>query len=1062
MAVAFDAVGPSAAGAGNAGTSPLTWTHTCGASATALYVGVGVGVGVPGTDSHLTITATYNGVAMTALSAGQSSGFTGITGNSGMVKVFVLTSPPTGSAYTVSVAVTPGSGNTLNSIAGGSISVTGSATTGTPVQGFAQNVGSGSIGVTGTTSGNLCLAYVADGTGGEAWTAGTQRFRIDNSTSSAAGAVTGATLAAAGGTTTMSWTMTSDYYGAIAFEAQSGAPVTTAPAGAATAAGAAPAPSLVKGGMVPAGLAAATGTAPAAVAKVPTQAPAGLAAATGTAPAPSTGKRYIAGLSGSGYTAYFADQGGSPRFWLMEMAWGLPCNAGRWNGTGGGTWQSDMDTYFAKRASQGYTAWWGCPWINSSMAGNAGLAFQDGRTWDNIYPLTVNGTPGPIVTGSETIALNNPFWTRTDYLINSALAQGIAVFLNLGQKYDWDSGGIWLHVSTTQAQAFGTAVATRYPQATYPNLHWVFGDDSSGLQESYYTSMLTGIRNAGDTRGVISIEQMPECNSHVQFNNGSAFVAGGFGITKATFNLCYTYGATPYLALEASYNETGTTAIPPVWGDGIWYADVGTHTNDRTERRMVWWSLASGARGVDVTSGPSQTQGNLWTWQSTAVSLLTTDTNGPFCTATIGTIVSYFTSLPGWHQLVADYGSALVTAGRGTRATSPAPGFNTRNYGDSDNYVCASRTASGSLAVIYGTAAFSITINQAQMAAGYTATWVDPATCATTPATAGATYNSGTKGNNSAGNPDWVLVLAAPAGTTAAAGLAAAAGTAPAPAAVTGAGGNVTRVNTASITANSASSPATITIPAGTGIAAGDLIVIATNALGVASPAVTVKDSVNNVNFTQLRQDQASSSANRYGTSFYFRTPQAIPDGSAITVTSAGVTQIGGAVDVFRGCSGVIDKGPAGQANATSSTSCAAPALPANATAGALVVTAACANSTASSFTAGAPFTTGSHDTVCCAAIGYVLSASGSGTYASTWTIGSSTSAGQTVSFAAGATATADLAAAYADALLPVLSVTTAPQAGTTVVIGPGGGGTWVNPGNALADDGATATWTVP
>jgi hypothetical protein len=65
------------------------------------------------------------------------------------------------------------------------------------------------------------------------------------------------------------------------------------------------------------------------------------------------------------------------------------------------------------------------------------------------------------------------------------------------------------------------------------------------------------------------------------------------------------------------------------------------------------------------------------------------------------------------------------------------------------------------LAVIYCAQAFSITIDQSVMAPGYAAYWVDPASGAKSPATAGSAYSSSDPGNNSAGYPDWVLVLQA-------------------------------------------------------------------------------------------------------------------------------------------------------------------------------------------------------------------------------------------------------------------------------------------------------------
>ena len=48
------------------------------------------------------------------------------------------------------------------------------------------------------------------------------------------------------------------------------------------------------------------------------------------------------------------------------------------------------------------------------------------------------------------------------------------------------------------------------------------------------------------------------------------------------------------------------------------------------------------------------------------------------------------------------------------------------------------------------------------MGSGWTAVWVDPITCATSSAGSGPTFNSTAKGNNSQGDPDWVLVLATP------------------------------------------------------------------------------------------------------------------------------------------------------------------------------------------------------------------------------------------------------------------------------------------------------------
>src|SRR5215469_12739355 len=263
---------------------------------------------------------------------------------------------------------------------------------------------------------------------------------------------------------------------------------------------------------------------------------------------------YIAGMAGSGVNGYFVDQNGNPKLWRLEQAWAVPWNAGRWNGlTPPANWQSDMDAYFQARGPQGITAWMGTAWGNTQV--DSTLPFTTGgRTWDGVYPLIVNGTAGAITTGSETISLNNTFWTRIDYLLNSALTNGVACFLNLGMSYDFsDAGGIWQHLSTTQANTFGGLIAARYPQASYPHLHWFWGDDcGSGGQDSFFSAMLTGIQGTGDTRNVRAMEQLPGTNCHIEFDTGAVYVPGGFGMTSTTYNWNYIY-APCYVAVEDSY-----------------------------------------------------------------------------------------------------------------------------------------------------------------------------------------------------------------------------------------------------------------------------------------------------------------------------------------------------------------------------------------------------------------------------------------------------------------------------------------------------------------------------
>ena len=64
---------------------------------------------------------------------------------------------------------------------------------------------------------------------------------------------------------------------------------------------------------------------------------------------------YITGLAGTPGAGYFTDNLGHPKLWVATETWGLPINAGEWNGSGGGTVDQDYDNFFSQRAAQGFT-----------------------------------------------------------------------------------------------------------------------------------------------------------------------------------------------------------------------------------------------------------------------------------------------------------------------------------------------------------------------------------------------------------------------------------------------------------------------------------------------------------------------------------------------------------------------------------------------------------------------------------------------------------------------------------------------------------------------------------
>ncbi len=121
-----------------------------------------------------------------------------------------------------------------------------------------------------------------------------------------------------------------------------------------------------------------------------------------------------------------------------------------------------------------------------------------------------------------------------------------------------------------------------------------------------------------------------------------------------------------------------------------------------------------------------------------------------------------FNSVP-WYNLIPDQTHLIVTAGYGTATGN--------NGGDiqTDNYVTAAGTADGKLVLAYVPATATITVDMTKLSGTITAQWFDP-TNGTYQAVTGSPFantgthsfaSPGTNGKNSAGDPDWVLVLQA-------------------------------------------------------------------------------------------------------------------------------------------------------------------------------------------------------------------------------------------------------------------------------------------------------------
>jgi predicted outer membrane repeat protein len=218
MAVTFDTFATSAS---NASTSPLAWAQTCGASADWILAAFALDGGSGITPANNPLTATYNSVSMASKLNWQSGG-SGQT--AGYLAVLALQNPLTGSSANVSGSFTATGVDAA--IAGSASVVSGGGTLGTPVHSDSAGsaVASGSITVTGSTSGSLVAVFVTNGSGGTSFTTGTSRF-TNNHATGGGGAISSncATIAGTGGSVTVNWTQNSDFYAAIAIEVLPGA-----------------------------------------------------------------------------------------------------------------------------------------------------------------------------------------------------------------------------------------------------------------------------------------------------------------------------------------------------------------------------------------------------------------------------------------------------------------------------------------------------------------------------------------------------------------------------------------------------------------------------------------------------------------------------------------------------------------------------------------------------------------------------------------------------------------------------------------------------------------------
>ncbi|HEY0341842.1 MAG TPA: DUF4038 domain-containing protein, partial [Steroidobacteraceae bacterium] len=394
---------------------------------------------------------------------------------------------------------------------------------------------------------------------------------------------------------------------------------------------------------------------------------------------------------------------------------------------------SVVTTYLDDRESYGFNALWMHVITNQGIGGNA-----NGVTDDNIAPFTGTISNGSCDSGPcyDLTTPNSAYFARVDQIVNIAAAHGMVVFLDM---LDNDSY-LQLYEANGDARvtAFAQYLVNRYK--SFPNIVWMTGNDfqtwnTSSTDNQLALDIMSTI--AGSDAAHL---QTTELNYYVSGSLDDSLLVPYTGLASA-----YTYSPT-YDEVLKEYNSTAKTA--PVYLIEAYYEQdfhLGNVTNLML-RKQPWWTVLAGGLG-------GYFYGSIW-WTFPSGWQNSIDTPA---VAQVGYWKTLMTSLP-WYNLVPDQTHQIVTAGYGTYSGNGTGSVQT------DNYVTAAGTPDGKLVIAYLPASTTLTVNMTKLSGAVTAQWFDPSNGTYTSIAGSPLANTGTRnftspGNNSSGDPDWVLVL---------------------------------------------------------------------------------------------------------------------------------------------------------------------------------------------------------------------------------------------------------------------------------------------------------------
>lgn len=339
-----------------------------------------------------------------------------------------------------------------------------------------------------------------------------------------------------------------------------------------------------------------------------------------------------------------------------------------------------------------WAAWGDAPWSLASQLTNAQiLAFLTHRAaqgcnsvliecisheWAANKPNNIDGVAPFTSMSPVNWVMNDTYWQRVDYIVNTANSLGMVVMMNpayhgVGDGWIAEYSG----VSDAVLQAYGAALAARYTQG---NVIWCFGGDHAGDggAAGNYGSGTTPDRTKQwqIALGIRSVRTTDLMTGHTSRNgvagtvNGEAFKAWTTGY--AGFNLNNVY------CRDNVDDAPGLTAV--AWGRAgpvpVFNIEAGYENLDGLDTSMVIPAIQSFLSGA--LGGFYGGHDALWHFGShsdapgSPTSILATYLDGSW------TGLQNFTALVNayaWHKMVPQTGTGLVTTALGRGADTVCP-----------------------------------------------------------------------------------------------------------------------------------------------------------------------------------------------------------------------------------------------------------------------------------------------------------------------------------------------------------------------------------------------------